>query len=255
MSGSAGESKMPGGTLIVIPAYNEEASIGGVIDSILAETPYRDVLVVNDGSTDGTRRIAEERGVAVLNLPYNLGIGAAVQTGYRYAARRGYDRVVRMDADGQHEAGRIPELLAPLAAGEADMTVGSRVLFEAPYQGSLPRAVGIKILSAIVSRLVGQRITDTTSGFRATNRAVTELFARDYPEDYPEVESIVMLIRNGFRVKEVGVRMGRRSAGRSSITAVGSIYYMIKVTLAVLMEMLRKRGAYRPPAGKGEGRK
>jgi glycosyltransferase involved in cell wall biosynthesis len=238
--------------LIIIPAYNEEASVGAVIDRIVAETPYREIVVLNDGSTDATARVAAARGAIVLNLPWNVGIGAAVQTGYCFAARNGYDYTVRVDGDGQHEVSHIPDLLAPLIAGEADLVIGSRALGEGRYRSSLPRAVGIKMLAAIVSRLTGRTITDTTSGFQASNRAVTERLARDYPDDYPEVESIVMLSRNGFRVKEVGVRMAVRSAGRSSITAAASIYYMVKVILAILIEMVRESGADETPDGARE---
>ena len=229
-------------TLIIIPAYNEEASVGAVIDRILADTPYRDILVLNDGSTDTTARVAAAHGAIVLNLPWNVGIGAAVQTGYRFAARRGYDYTVRVDGDGQHEVSQIPDLLAPIAAGEADLVIGSRALGDGSFRSSFARAAGIRILAAIVSRLTGRTITDPTSGFQAANRAVAALFAQSYPDDYPEVESIVMLSRKGFRVREVGVRMAVRSAGKSSITAPASIYYMVKVILAILIDMLREGG-------------
>jgi len=240
-------------TLIIIPAYNEKESIGGVIDRILAETPYRNIVVVNDGSTDATRRVATERGVIVLDLPCNLGIGAAVQTGYRFADRSGFDYVVRLDADGQHDVSQIADLLAPLVSGEADFVIGSRALGDGCHRTSFARAVGIRILASIVSRLVGRPITDTTSGFQAASHAVVELLARSYPDDYPEVESIVLLSRRGFRVREVGVRMAVRSAGRSSISAVGSIYYMIKVILAIMIEMLRKESSNPVSPGTGGG--
>ena len=226
--------------LIVIPAYNEEGNIGGVLDRILAETDYRDILVVNDGSGDGTSRAARERGVRVLDLPYNLGIGAAVQTGYKYARRRGYDYVVRLDADGQHEVTQLAEVLAPVIAGTADMVIGSRVLSEFPYRPSLPRRLGMRMLSSFVSRLVGKRVTDSTSGFRAVNKDVISVFAAAYPDDYPEVESIILLHRLGFGIEEVGVRMMKRGEGASSITALRSVYYMIKVVFAVMIELLRK---------------
>jgi len=243
---------MVGKTLIIIPAYNEDASIGCVIEDILAKTPYRDILVVNDGSTDATGRIAAAHGAAVLNLPCNLGIGAAVQTGYRFAARKGYDWVVRVDADGQHEVSQIQDLLGPLISGQADFVIGSRALGDGRYRTSFARAIGIKILAAIVSRLVGKTITDTTSGFQAANRAVVTVLARCYPDDYPEVESVVLLSRRGFRIKEVGVRMAARSTGRSSITAAASIYYMIKVILAIMIEMLRKGDSCPESSGIGE---
>ena len=229
----------PEKVLVIVPACNEEAAISKVISSLREETLYRNLLVINDGSTDGTRAIAEGMGVAVLNLPFNLGIGAAVQSGYVYAKRKGYQYVVRIDADGQHEVEQIGKLLESLARDEADLVIGSRYVGTSSYRSSLPRRVGIHILSGIVSMIVGNKLTDPTSGFRALRRNVVSRFAARYPDDYPEVESIVCLHRMGLRIKEVGVDMSARSGGRSSITFLRSIYYMIKVLIAVGIELLR----------------
>ncbi|MEJ2746232.1 MAG: glycosyltransferase family 2 protein [bacterium] len=226
--------------LIIIPAYNEEEAIGNVLDRIMSKTPYRDILVVNDGSLDQTSREANKRGVGMIDLPFNLGIGAAVQAGYMYARDHKYDYVVRVDADGQHDVSQIAELLAPVLAGRADLTIGSRLRGPSGYASTLPRRLGIRILSALVSRIVGRTIEDTTSGFRANNSRVTAAFADHYPDDYPEVESIIWAHKMGFGIEEVGVRMDQRMGGESSITAVRSVYYMAKVILAVTIELLRK---------------
>lgn len=231
--------------LVIIPAYNEEEAIGNVLDQIVCKTSYREVLVINDGSSDHTSREAIERGVGVIDLPFNLGIGAAVQSGYMYARDHKYDYVVRVDADGQHDVSQITGLLAPILAGRADFVIGSRLRSSSGYCASLPRRFGIKILSALVSRIVGRTIEDTTSGFRANNARVTAAFADYYPDDYPEVESIICAHRMGFGIEEVGVRMDRRMGGESSITAVRSIYYMAKVILAVMIELLRKADSHK----------
>lgn len=226
--------------LVVIPAFNEEETIAKVIDDLRAEEFHTDIVVVDDGSRDGTARIAESKGVSIIRLPCNLGIGGAVQTGYRYALERGYRLCVQVDADGQHGADSIERLVEPVASGETDIAIGSRYLVDNPYRPSMARKAGITILSKIVSWIVGIRITDPTSGFRAVNGPVISAFCVQYPDDYPEVESIVLLHRMGFRIQEVGVRMEERAGGRSSITFTKSIYYMIKVLLAVGVELLRK---------------
>lgn len=226
--------------LIIIPALNEESNIGGVLDRLRRQTPYRDILVINDGSSDRTSAVATECGAVVADLPFTLGIGAAVQTGYKYAFEQGYDYAVRVDGDGQHDVTQIADLLAPLTARKADLVIGSRVLSEAPYQSSFPRRVGIRVLSSLVSRVVRQPVTDTTSGFRGANRQAIAAFAEYYPDDYPEVESIIWAHRRGFRIVEVGARMTERTGGESSITAIRSVYYMIKVVFAVMIELMRK---------------
>jgi len=178
--------------------------------------------------------------VRVLKLPFNLGVGAAVQLGYRYAWKNGYEYAVRIDADGQHEVSSIELLLEPVVAGEVDMAIGSRYLLADTYRPRLARRAGIVILSRVVSLIVGRPMTDPTSGFRAANRSVISAFCTLHPDDYPEVESIVLLHRMGFDLAEVGVRMVERSGGKSSITFTESIYYMIKVLLGVGVELLRE---------------
>ena len=226
----------------IVPALNEEGSIGRVIDELRAFDPGLEIVVVDDGSIDRTREVAESRGAHVLKLPFNLGIGGAVQTGFRYAWEHGFDVAVRVDGDGQHDASELDRVLEPVLAGEADIAVGSR--FAGPsngYRSSRSRRIGIRILAAIVSALTRQRITDPTSGFQAVNRVGIRLFAADYPHDYPEAEATVMVFKHRLRVREVPIAMRPREAGRSSITVVRSVYYMVKVVLAIFMAILRRR--------------
>lgn len=226
----------------IVPAFNEEHSIARVIDELRAFDPELDVVVVDDGSVDGTARVAAARGAEVLRLPFNLGIGGAVQTGFRFAFEHDYDVVVRVDGDGQHDPAQLGRVLEPLLRDEADIVVGSR--FADPtgsgYRSSRSRRVGIRLLAWIVSRIVGQRLTDTTSGFQAVNRRGIALFARDYPHDYPEVEATVMVFRHRLRLLEVPVEMRERGGGRSSITAIRSVYYMVKVVLAIFVGLFRR---------------
>jgi hypothetical protein len=226
--------------LIIVPAYNEEESLPGVIRDLRAETPTADVLVVNDGSRDRTARIARDLGVKVLDLPFNLGIGGAVQAGYLYAHKNDYDAAVQFDGDGQHLAGEIEKLLGPLAAGKADLVVGSRFLNPGGYRAPVFRKLGIGIFSVVLSRILGVDVTDSTSGFRAANRRVIEFFARTYPDDYPEVESLVLLHKMELRSMEVAVSMRDRTGGKSSITPVRSVYYMTKVLMAIFIDLLKK---------------
>jgi hypothetical protein len=227
--------------LAVVPAFNEEASVGRVIDEIRAFDPGFDIVVVDDGSTDRTAGVAADRGAHVLRLPFNLGIGGAVQTGYRYAFERGYDVAAQVDGDGQHDPAQLPKILAPLLAGSADLVVGSRFAGRgAAYRSSATRRVGIRIFARIVSAVVRQRVTDTTSGFRAVNRKGIALFAADYPHDYPEVEATVMSVKHKLRLQEVPVEMRERSGGRSSITALRSVYYMAKALLAIFVGLFRR---------------
>jgi hypothetical protein len=228
--------------LVVIPAFNEEKSLPGVIDDLRSTCPWADIIVVDDGSTDGTGGVARRMGVPLLALPFNIGIGGAMQTGYSYAERRGYDVVVQFDGDGQHLAGEIGHLLEPLAEGRTDIVVGSRFRSANGYRAPFFRKLGIWIFSTVLSRILGMRVTDTTSGFRAANSRVIRFFAETYPEDYPEVESLVLLHRAGHRIAEVPIRMQERTGGRSSITPVRSAYYMVKVLLAVFIDLLKKMG-------------
>jgi hypothetical protein len=227
--------------LAIVPALNEEHTMPGVIAELRSFDPGLDIVVVDDGSTDRTAEVAASLGAHVLRLPFNLGIGGAVQTGFRFAYERDYDVVVRVDGDGQHDPSQLGRILAPVLADEADIAVGSRFAADAGgYRSSRSRRVGIRILAAVVSRVVGQRVTDTTSGFQALNRQGIALFAHDYPHDYPEVEATVMVFRHRLRLVEVPVSMRERGGGSSSITALRSIYYMVKVLLAIFVGLFRR---------------
>ena len=226
--------------LAIVPAFNEEASVGRVIDELRAFDPGFDIVVVDDGSTDRTAGVAVDRGAHVIRLPFNLGIGGAVQTGYRFAFEQGFDIAVQVDGDGQHDPAQLPKILAPVMDGDADMVVGSRFAGGSVYRSTAVRRVGIRIFASVVSAVVRQRVTDTTSGFRAVNRKGIALFAADYPHDYPEVEATVMFVKHKLRLTEVPVEMRERSGGQSSITAFRSIYYMTKVLLAIFVGLFRR---------------
>jgi hypothetical protein len=225
--------------LVVVPAYNEENSIGGVISDLMANFPGGDILVVNDGSRDRTSEIARKLGAKVIDLPYNLGIGGAMQTGFRYALKGGYDAAIQFDGDGQHRADEIPKILVPYQRGDADLVVGSRFLSEGGFTSSIQRKLGSKILSFVVSSLIGKRLTDTTSGFRLYGIKTIEFFSALYPEDYPEVEALILAHKKGLRVSEVPAEIDARKSGRSSITAARAGYYMVKVLLAIFVDLLK----------------
>ena len=226
--------------LVIIPALNEEASLARVIAGLKAAASWADVLVINDGSRDGTARVAEAAGARVVTLPYNLGIGAAMQTGFIFARDHGYDFVVQVDGDGQHEPREIDVILKPVLAGEADVVAGSRYIENRGYITPWQRRVGIVILASLISLAVLRRVTDPTSGFRASNRRAIEYCARTYPSDYPEPESVVQFARADLRIREVPVTMNPRYGGQSSITPFRSFYYMVKVVLAICIDLLRQ---------------
>ncbi|HVA30763.1 MAG TPA: glycosyltransferase family 2 protein [Gaiellaceae bacterium] len=226
--------------IAIVPAYNEERNVGRVVDELHAFDPGLDVVVVSDGSWDGTAEVAAEHGAHVVRLPFNLGIGGAVQTGFQYAFQNGYELVVRCDGDGQHIPAELPKVLEPVLAGEADIAVGSRFAGGDGYRSSATRRIGIRLLALVVSAIAKQRVTDTTSGFQALNRKALGLFAADYPHDYPEVEGMVMLIKHRLRLREVPVSMREREHGSSSITALHSIYYMAKVLVALFVGLFRR---------------
>ena len=223
-----------------MPALNEERSIGAVIAEIRAADPEFDVIVIDDGSTDRTGAVAAENGAQVITLPFNVGIGGAVQTGYLYARDHDFDVAVQVDGDAQHDPAEIPKILAPIIQGDADLVVGSRFLGEGEYEPPVTRLLGIRLLARVVSVLVRQRVTDTTSGFRASNRRAISLFASDYPHDYPEVEAMVLVFRHRLKLVEVPVHMRLRGAGESSITFWRSAYYMLKVLLALFVGLFRR---------------
>jgi glycosyltransferase involved in cell wall biosynthesis len=231
---------LPKKTLIIIPAFNEEGAIAGVVRNIRDQVPGADILVVNDGSRDRTARKARESGALVINLAYNMGIGGAVQSGFLFAKEKGYHIAVQVDGDGQHPASEIPRLLAALDDG-ADVAIGSRFVQATGYQPPLLRAMGIKMFSSLVSLITGRKVYDTTSGFRALNRRALLLLSETYPHDYPEVEALITLHRNGLRFVEVPVEMNYRQDGESSISLASGAYYMLKVTLATLVAILKRR--------------
>lgn len=222
----------------LVPAYNEEKSIQRVIED-LTKFKELDVVVINDGSTDRTAEVAEGLGTVVINLPYNLGIGGAVQTGFIYAVENNYDIAIQFDGDGQHMADQISKLMEPILLNEADMVVGSRYHGQNEYRTPFLRNLGIKLFSFVDSVITRSRITDSTSGFRACNREVIKFLSETYPQDYPEPESIIILRRNNFRVVEVPVKMRQRIEGRSSITFLKAIYYVVKVVLAIFVDIFK----------------
>lgn len=224
--------------LCIIPAHDEAGSLPGLLAEIHREG--FDAVVVDDCSSDDTAAVARAAGARVLSLPVNLGIGGAVQTGYLHARDRGYDVAVQIDGDGQHNPGYLDALLAPIREGRADLVVGSRFLGGDGFKSTLVRRTGIRYLSWFLRLRCGARVTDPTSGFRAANRAAIELFARSYPSDYPEPESIAIACRSGLRVAEVPVRMMERAHGASSITWAKTFYYLIKVSLALILLPVRR---------------
>jgi glycosyltransferase involved in cell wall biosynthesis len=226
--------------IAIVPAFNEERNIGPLLAELRALDRDLEVVVVSDGSTDRTAEVAAAAGAHVVKLPFNLGIGGAVQTGFRYAWEGGYELAVRLDGDGQHDPSQLRAVVAPVVAGEADLAIGSRFLAPGGYRSSKARRVGIRVLARVVSLIARERLTDTTSGFQAANRRAMGLFAADLPRDYPEVEGLVMAIRHKLRIKEVPVTMREREHGSSSIGALTSVYYMIKVLLAIFVDMFRR---------------
>ena len=232
--------------LIIVPAFNEGRNIQGTVVEILAQSMPVEVLVVNDGSLDNTAEIAERAGAKVVNLPFNLGIGGAVQTGYRYAFDNNFDIAIQVDGDGQHDPAYLVGLVGPILQGRSDMCVGSRFLeSKAGFRSSFLRRIGIRFFYFLIRLLTGLTVTDPTSGFRACGRKLIELYARYYPLDFPEPEAIVVARRMGAKIIELPVVMRARKGGKSSIGTRKSMYYMIKVTLAILLHMIKDRKAYK----------
>ena len=221
--------------LIIIPAYNEEENIVKVVDNLILNYPQYDYVVVNDGSSDRTRDVCRDRKYQYLNLSINLGIGGAVQTGYKYAKSKGYDVAVQIDGDGQHDISDLEKMLPVLESGEADIVIGSRFIEREGFQSSLIRRTGIKFLSGLIWVCTGRKIKDVTSGYRAVNKRFIDIYAQYYPTDYPEPEAIISAIMNRGKIKEIPVVMQERENGDSSISFLRSIYYMVKVTLAIII--------------------
>ncbi len=231
--------------LVIIPCYNEEASIEKVVANLQAKAPFADYLIVNDCSTDSTESILREKGMNYINNPVNLGIGGGVQAGYLYAKENGYDIAVQMDGDGQHDPAYLADVCQPVIDGQLDMAVGSRFIKKEGFQTSFMRRLGINIISFLIKFLTGKKVYDVTSGYRACNRRLIEFFSNDYADDYPEPEAIMSCIMNGYRVGEVPVVMEERQGGVSSIRSLKSAYYMIKVCLALVVDRIstsRKAG-------------
>ncbi len=226
--------------LIIVPAYNEEKSLASVLNSIKEEAPYADIVVINDGSRDATADVARASGVNVVSVPYNLGIGGAVQTGLIFAQRNGYEVAIQLDADGQHKAEELEKLLAPLKNDEADLVLGSRFLEKTNYNSTFMRKLGNRIFSTLIALVTKQYFTDSTSGFRAFNRRAINFLAEHYPTEFPEPESLVILKKHGFRVKEVTVEMNERQAGESSVTRFKAIYFMLSISIAILIDWIKK---------------
>jgi glycosyltransferase involved in cell wall biosynthesis len=234
-------------SLAIVPAFNEVDAIEPTVAAIRQSAPDFDVLVVDDGSSDGTGARASAAGATVLRMPFNLGIGGAMQGGYMYALEHGYEVAVQVDGDGQHDPSHIHDLLGRLRSDpQLNMVTGSRFLDsdEDGYRSSAARRIGIRVFSWIVSLITRQRVTDPTSGFRMTNRRGIELFARDYPHDYPEVEAILLMHAHRLRSCEIPVQMRPRLTGESVISSTQSVYYMVKVLLAVFVGLFRRRPAF-----------
>jgi glycosyltransferase involved in cell wall biosynthesis len=230
-------------TLLIIPAFNEEESLPDLLAEV-RQTGY-DAVVVNDASSDATTQVANAAGFPVLSLPVNLGIGGGVQTGFIYAVRNGYDIVVQVDGDGQHDPGQVPKIIGPIVAGEVDCVIGSRYMPEAPdkgYKTPFARRMGMYFSTGILQLATGLRIHDTTSGFRALNRATFGFFATQYPVDHPEAESLLLLHQAGFRIREVPVSMRCRSDGRSLFTFFKSMLYPLRVIIGFMGILYKKPG-------------
>ncbi len=221
--------------LVIIPAFNEEGNLEKTINDIKKNAPEFDYVIVNDCSTDDTLEICRKHSYDYLNLPVNLGIGGAVQTGYRYAYYRGYDVAVQFDGDGQHSALYLEEMVSCMQQEDADMLIGSRFIEKEGFQSSAMRRVGIVFLSGLIRILTGKKITDPTSGMRMVNRRLLKKFTEDYPKDYPEPESAVTVLSEKYNVVEIPVVMNEREEGVSSISLRKSVYYMIKVSFAMIL--------------------
>lgn len=224
--------------LIIIPAYNEAGNIENVVNNLITNYPQYDYVIINDGSRDNTEKICLQNHYEVLNLPINLGIGGAVQTGYCYARDNDYDMAVQIDGDGQHDVAFLEGMIRLIEDGQADVVIGSRFVEKEGFQSSKLRRTGISFLSGLARVLTGVKVKDITSGYRLVNRRFIQIFAQDYPSDYPEPEAVVIAAVHGGRIAEYPVVMRERENGESSITFKRSVYYMIKVTLAMLIRRL-----------------
>ena len=226
--------------LVIIPAFNEEGNLEKTVKDIKDNAPDFDYVIINDCSTDKTLEMCRRHGFSYLNLPENLGIGGAVQTGYRYAYYHGYDIAVQFDGDGQHSASHLEDMVTTLIDTESDMVIGSRFIEKEGFQSSGLRRIGIKYFTGLIKLLTGKKITDPTSGMRMVNKKLLEKFTDEYPKDYPEPESVVTILSEKYKVTEIPVVMNEREEGVSSISLKNSVYYMIKVSFAILIARMKK---------------
>lgn len=226
--------------IVIIPAYNEEGGIVKTVTDVMKNAKDFDYVVINDCSKDNTLEICQEHNFNVINLPVNMGIGGGVQTGYMYAYRNGYDIAVQFDGDGQHNASYLDNMSKKLIEDNLDMVIGSRYIEKEGFQSSGMRRMGIKYFTGLIKLLTGKKITDPTSGMRMINRKIMKQFSEEYPKDYPEPESVVTILKEGAKVEEIPVKMNAREEGVSSISPSKSIYYMVKVSIAVLIAAIRK---------------
>ena len=226
--------------LVIIPAYNEEGGIVKTVTDVVENAKDFDYVVINDCSKDNTLKICREHNFNVVNLPVNMGIGGGVQTGYMYAYRNGYDIAVQFDGDGQHNASYLTEMSEKLVKEQLDMVIGSRYIEKEGFQSSGMRRLGIRYFTGLIKLLTGKKITDPTSGMRMINRKIMKQFSEEYPKDYPEPESVVTILKEGAKVEEIPVKLNAREEGVSSISPSKSIYYMVKVSIAVLIAAIRK---------------
>lgn len=227
--------------LIIIPVFNEEPSLPGVLRTLVSFCPDADVVVIDDASQDASAKVATDIGTRVVPLPINLGIGGAVKTGYKLAADGGYDVAVQFDGDGQHRAEEIQRLVEPILHDQADMVIGSRFIDKTGYQSDADRRLGIRFFSTITSALTGTRITDVTSGFRAIGPRLIRLFARSYPVEFPDAEAIILAVRAGMRVREISVTMNPRLAGRSAFSLLKKLDYPLRTFVSIAATTLRSR--------------
>ena len=225
--------------LIIVPAYNEEGAVGGVVRSIHAAMPGTPVLVIDDCSIDATQQVARQAGARVLPLPHHLGLGGCVQAGYKLAFELGYQYVIRVDGDGQHDAGDIPRMFEALCTSGCEMVIGSRFVGENGWRAGVIRALGIRFFRMVLRPILGKPVRDPTSGFVGVNRAALQVFSKSFPLEYPEIEALVVLQRKRFRFQEIPCKMHPRTTGRSSITAYRSIYYIVHVLLGVFVNVLK----------------
>jgi glycosyltransferase involved in cell wall biosynthesis len=233
-------------TLVLIPAFNEADGIASVIGTVREAVPDADILVVNDGSRDDTAARAKAAGAVVLNHAFNMGYGVTIQTGYKYAYAHGYDYLVQIDGDGQHDPAFIADLLAPVRSGDVDFSIGSRFLWFDSYRPSFSRRLGILFFRKLVTVIIGRSITDPTSGFQAFNRSVMKFFSTDiFPCDYPDADMLITLNLAGFRIRELPVRMFANPSGKTMHSGIKPLYYMFKMCLSILVTLLRNRQFYR----------